>query len=477
MTVKAGIYTRISADRDATGLGVTRQETACRELCATRRWEVAEIHTDNDLSAYSGRPRPAYEALLESIQSARIDAVIAWHPDRLHRSPTELERFIDIIESAGTKVATVQGGEYDLSTAAGRMTARVVGAVSRHESEHKSERHRAKAAELALAGRVGGGGTRPYGYQPDRRSVEGPEARVIRECAGRVLAGETLGAIATDLNARQVPTVTGAPWRTHVLRRLLCSPRIAGLREHQGVVVAAAEWPAIIARAQHEQLTAVLTDPARRTNHVPHRYLLTGLAYCGLCGARLVARPRDDRRRAYVCSSGPNFDGCGKIKVLAESPRGLDATVAAVSDPAGVEELVVALALSLLDSSAFARRLARVASPDVDEAVAEVMALEGRLVELAELWGAGELDRRSWLAARAGVEGRLEAARRGLRVRPSGPVGEWAGRGGALRGAWPGLGFDRRRALLAGLVDRVTVGPAVRGRNRFDPARVTIGWC
>ena len=68
-----------------------------------------------------------------------------------------------------------------------------------------------------------------------------------------------------------------------------------------------AVWPAIVDRETVEQLRALLRDPKRRVNGNPRRYLLTGLARCGSCGARLVARPRDDKRRCYVCASGPGF--------------------------------------------------------------------------------------------------------------------------------------------------------------------------
>ena len=47
---------------------------------------------------------------------------------------------------------------------------------------------------------------------------------------------------------------------------------------------------------------------------------------------------------------------------------------------------------------------------------------------------------------------------------------------GALRGAWPKLDLDRRRLVLNAVLDRVMVGPAVRGRNRFDPDRVELVW-
>lgn len=45
------------------------------------------VHTDNDLSAHSGKRRPGYEKLLAQIRDGETDAVLAWHTDRLHRSP------------------------------------------------------------------------------------------------------------------------------------------------------------------------------------------------------------------------------------------------------------------------------------------------------------------------------------------------------------------------------------------------------
>lgn len=139
----AAIYLRISQDRDGSMLGIDRQREDCLELCMRHSWPVVEMSVDDDVSAYSKRKkRPGYRALLEALKDGRADAVVAWHPDRLHRSSLELEEFIEIVEAASAHVATVQAGELDLATATGRMTARVVGAVSRHESEHEAERIR-----------------------------------------------------------------------------------------------------------------------------------------------------------------------------------------------------------------------------------------------------------------------------------------------------------------------------------------------
>lgn len=185
--MRAAIYCRISDDRGGAALGVTRQEDDCRALCEKRGWEVGEVYVDNDVSAYSGKPRPQYRRLLADIRDGLVDALVCWDPDRLHRSPAELEAFITLVEATGVEVATVNAGNYDLTTAAGRMTARVVGAVARHESEHKAERVSRKVAELAAEGKWNGG-PRPFGYQTGAGPLEEYESQLIRDACTAILA-------------------------------------------------------------------------------------------------------------------------------------------------------------------------------------------------------------------------------------------------------------------------------------------------
>ena len=99
MTIRAAIYSRISRDRVGAGLGVERQEADCRALAAQHGWTVATVFQDNDLSAYSGKPRPGYRRLLDQVRAGHIDVILAWHTDRLHRSMTELEEYITACET------------------------------------------------------------------------------------------------------------------------------------------------------------------------------------------------------------------------------------------------------------------------------------------------------------------------------------------------------------------------------------------
>ncbi|MFD1830564.1 recombinase family protein [Streptomyces desertarenae] len=157
-------------DRGGAGLGVARQEEDCRALSARKGWDVIAVHTDNDVSAYSGAPRPAWQDLMEDVRNGTVDAIVCWHADWLTRSPRELEDVIDLADRYGLELATVSG-EIDLATPTGRMITRMLGAATRHEAEHKAERQQRQRRQAAEAGRIAGGGKRPFGYEDDRTTV------------------------------------------------------------------------------------------------------------------------------------------------------------------------------------------------------------------------------------------------------------------------------------------------------------------
>jgi site-specific DNA recombinase len=101
---------------------------------------------------------------------------------------------------------------------------------------------------------------------------------------------------------------------------VLISPRIAGLREHNGEVVGKAVWPAIIDEATHDRLIGLLKDPSPRPlNYGRSRlHALAGLVYCGSCGGRLVSYLQPRQGRGYGCRKDEN-PGCeARVRIVAE---------------------------------------------------------------------------------------------------------------------------------------------------------------
>lgn len=452
----AGIYCRISYDPDDTALGVARQEKDCRALAERKGWAVAEVYVDNDQSAWSGKIRPAYSRLLDDIKANTIDAVVVWHLDRLHRHPRELEEFFTHCDAAGLRDLASVTGDVDLGTDDGRFMARILGAVAKKESDDKSRRQRRKAQEMADAGRPAAGGYRPFGYELDM-TVRPDEAALLREATTRVLAGEPLNAVVRDWTAREIPTVTGAAWSRTVLKNILTSGRIAGVRYHLDRRAATGTWEPIIDEITHRRLRALLIDPARSNRHPKGRYLLSGLLHCSKCGTRMVGSVRDGGRRAYVCPRGKDRPGCGGR--------------VAVTDP--LEAHVVAAVQLVLDGGLPDASLAGDATGPLLDEIARLEAAHDQAA--ADHYTDGLLDRQAFFAASRAIRDRqaqlrAEARRHGRALQGSMGAPE-------MRARWPGLDVDQQRAVLAAVMERIDIGPPVlRGRNTFDPARVAITW-
>jgi hypothetical protein len=245
---------------------------------------------------------------------------------------------------------------------------------------------------------------------------------------------------------------------------MLMSARISGQRSYRGEIVAQGDWEPIITADETARLRARLGDPERLTRRTVRRYLLSGgLLRCGLCDAVLVARPRVDGQRRYVCAKGPGQPGCGRMAVSAEP----------------LEALIAEAVLYRLDTPELAAALAGAAAEDAEAtATADSLAADqDQLTELARAYGERQITFAEFLAARAPIEARIDAARRRLsRLTRTTAIADYVGASASLRAAWADLPLTRQRAIVAAVLDRAIVRPAVRGRTRFDPDRVDPVW-
>jgi site-specific DNA recombinase len=451
--VTTAVYVRISSDVTGEGLGVGRQEADCRAFADRHGWEVGQVYVDNDVSAYSGKVRPAYEQLLADIEAGTVRAVVCWHGDRLHRSPKELERFIDLAERTGLRVETVKAGTVDLSTASGRAVARTLGAWARFESEHKSDRIRRKLAQNAADGKPHGG-MRPYGWEKDKRTPRESEAAVIREAYRRVLAGEPIRALARDFNSRGHFSATGRPWTHPTLLGVLRNARHGGLRIHHGEVVGDADWTGIVPPETWRAVERVLTDPSRVTTpgRAGRLNLLSGIATCAVCGAALrVGHSRNVK--AYRCAS---------------------AHVSRTRDP--LERFISMVVVERLGRPDAARLL--VAEDDGGAREAAELGAERvrqRLDDAAASFAADHLTTRQLEIITGTLRPELEALEAAAAPPPdrAAVLGALVGSGDVAE-VWARTAPDAQRAVIA-LLMTITVGPGRRGPG-FDPYGIEIDW-
>ena len=436
-----GSSCRISDDTEGVGRGIARQEADARALAERLGLEVVAVWVDNSISAFSGKVRPGYVAACEAIESGAIGTLIADHPDRLHRSPRELEDFVGLVERTGCRVLTVTAGDLDFTTPEGRLMARITGAVARKESEDKQRRVLRKQRELRERGRP----TNRLGYPYDRGGALNPErAAVVREMAQRLLDGESLGALCAELARRQVPTRAGGQWRPTTLRVMLTSPSVAGLQAHRGEIVGTGDWEPALDRVTWERVRQVLS--MRQSPSSPSRYLLSGLATCGECGHHLTGHMRG-RDHFYACNG--RTGGCGRVFIVRDR---LDALV---------EPRV---------ASVLADEALRLATPTVDaeQLAVDIADAEARLASYAAMLDSGELQPIEWRTLRSAAVARLEALRdREAQVAAPVPI--------TVGESWATLPDARKRALIASMVS-VTVRRSTAANWTFDPSRVVLRW-
>jgi site-specific DNA recombinase len=463
VTARAAVYVRISQDRTGARLGVQRQEQDCRELAARLSADVTGLYVDNDLSASSGKRRPEYERLLTDMRAGLVDVVLVWHTDRLHRRPVELEEFIAVAESRKTPVSVhaVQAGPLDLATPSGRMVARQLGAVARYEQELKAERTKAANLQSARAG-LPRGGQRPFGFEDDGIAHRKAEAAALRRAVTAVLSGESLHEVARRWNGDGLLTATGGQWNATTVRQVLSRPRNAGLRAYQGETYPAV-WKPLVDEPTWRALMTLLADPARRKGPGNRpKWLLSGIALCGVHGCDLTVKmgtqsPASYRtakpRAVYRCRSGGHL----------------------ARDIAAVDDFVTRLVI------------ARLSEPDaVDLLAQETVDLTGLHEQARELRA-----RQESLAIEA-AHGRITAAQMGVINRTiadeleqvegqiassaqTNPLADLAGRQDVQR-RWDELSIDRKRAVVDAILV-CTILPVGRGSGRtFDPSGLRITW-
>jgi DNA invertase Pin-like site-specific DNA recombinase len=318
------VYIRLSEVRPGEeAVSLKTQERDARALAKRKGWAVADVYGDVGRSAWQdGRERPAFDRMLADLETGKISGVVAWKQDRFGRRVAEVAQLLDRCRRLGAIVATVTDG-LDTTTPSGRMAAQVVAAAAELESANTSIRVRRAMQARAERGDAHGG-PRPYGYRRDGGTlvVDPAEASVIRECAARVLAGESVGAILRELGSQDVSTSTGKRWTRRSLVNTLTSGRIAGIREHDGRDKPGS-WAPIVDRETLDSLRAALA-PSKARRHAPRSYFLSGgLLVCGRCGESLKGRSwtapdgRVARRAQYACSGAMEHNGCGGTAITA----------------------------------------------------------------------------------------------------------------------------------------------------------------
>jgi site-specific DNA recombinase len=479
--VRAAIYCRLSKSG---GRSVERQEQDGRRIAAEKGWEVVAVYREwGSASPYARKGRQEWDALLVAVEAGRFDAVIVWMEDRTARDVIQAGMFVQACRKVGMERLVLPSFDYDLTDE--EAVIRFYGEVLAGQREAALISKRSKRAHLEEAqdGKRHPGGKRAFGER-GRKRVQNPdgtwrtvlsvseeqaeaERELIREAARRILAGDSLRGICLGWNEAGYASPLGGRWTTQTLRRMLLSPRLAGLREHHGQLYEGS-FPAILERETWQAVRAILTDPARMTTAVggAARHLLTGIIFCGVCGAKLrTTRYGPHRVLYYRCPS--------------RSDGGRNCVARKVED---VDRLILrAIFRAVEKGDAWNQAAAERPTEDPTRPHYEALArLTAELDTLDAMVAEAELAERlgGKPSPSAATLRRKVTEREAERDRHQEAVNRLtAGRVTAsiprnLRTIWPGLSLDRQRAIVAALIERIEVHP--QGQGPFDVNAIKV---
>jgi site-specific DNA recombinase len=519
VTLRVGLYARVSSDRQAEERTIDSQIAALRE-----RIQADGVQVDGELQfvddGYSGGTllRPALERLRDQVAQGALDRLYVHSPDRLARNYAYQFVLLEEFGRAGLEVvflnhALGQSPEGDLLL-------QVQGVIAEYERAKIRERIRRGKLHAARSGKVSVLGRAPYGYRYIRKQEGGDQARFeIVAHQARVVQQMFVWVARERLTLREVcrrleklgePSPRGqARWVNTTVASILNNPAYHGqaaFRKRQVVprqprlrpVRGKAEVPRrpcsvvrcsepimvpVPALVSVEDFAAVAEQRAENRRRVRQqragaRHLLQGLVVCRDCGYAFVGSTNRARPKVYHYYRCSSFQAAG---AQARCPVG---TVHAEPLEVAVWQDVCALLRQPQKiEEEYQRRLED--SPGANtsrgiEPLTRVMEKVKRTIaRLIDLYSEGLLERSE-------LEPRLQSAKQRLRKLEEQAQGEAAqlAERAELRLALTHLqefaaqveqGLDRadwatRRQVIRALVKRIEIGPdAVRIVYRVAP--------
>jgi DNA invertase Pin-like site-specific DNA recombinase len=313
------------------------------------RWP-AGCFVDNDVRASAGH---APDAEYHRLMRAGLDVIAFADLDRLWRN--DVERSLALEELARAGVLLFQRGRLlDPRLPDDRFDLGLHGELASREIRKTAWRARENNASRAGRGRIGSGPT-PFGYrqvwqpEPSGRRLflgweeEPAEAAAVRDGIAARIGGASWPAVAAGLNGAGFTTRRGKPWDGAGAAHCLTAPRVAGIRVYRPLPAGpgepgqapASNFPALVDEDTWLRLTATLTARGTRPGQTRRGHLLTGLAWCGVCGGRLSTEGDPGR---YVCRAGH------LARLEAETDRWVTFTILAWLEPGGAYDRAAAAA-------------------------------------------------------------------------------------------------------------------------------------
>lgn len=291
---KAALYIRVSTDAQREeGYSIDAQKEMLSAFCVTRKIENYEFFIDGGFTG-SNLERPEMQRLIKEVKEGKISSVIVYKLDRLSRSQKDTLYLIEeVLNPMGVDFISMNES-MDTSTPLGRLMLGILSAFAQLERENIKERTKMGMKERIKAGYWPGGGRIPFGYDYDSEKgilVPNKDADTVRLIYSLYLEGYPMYKIAKMAGLKYERLAV------QILKRKSNAGYITYNGEefkgrHEAIVSEDIYNAAM--KMMEERSNKKFTDSA---------YLLSGIVYCGVCGAKMRYQKWGKRGCKLCCYS------------------------------------------------------------------------------------------------------------------------------------------------------------------------------
>jgi DNA invertase Pin-like site-specific DNA recombinase len=280
-------------------------------------------------SAYQkGKRRPAWEELWSLVATGVVSEVLVIDQSRLSRSGDDMA-FLAACAQQGVRVQALTGGEIEVESYSGFVTAGVLSVMNQASSRLVGAKVRDGLARRRAAGYLGTGRL-PFGYcSQDGRAA--PDPATWASARARFD-----GLLAAGMNINQWIRDTGTDVSHTGIRRWLDHPMLRGFAHGQWGAV-----PALITWQEWEQATRLRQSRASAIGRTAGRLrLFTGLVSCSECGRSCHRQMDGDTARLKCKTPSCSFYGRSiqEAVVRAQVLDGLRTRAAELAELAGTPQ-------------------------------------------------------------------------------------------------------------------------------------------
>lgn len=218
MNKKAIGYIRVSTQGQADeGVSMEAQKAKIEAWCLLNDYELESIYEDAGISGTKS-DRCGLQQALQGVDKG--SALVVYSMSRLTRSTKHMLQISDDLERSGADLVSLTEN-IDTTNAAGKMVFRMLAVLNEFERDQVSERTKAALEHKKANGEKYG--TVPFGFREvDARLEEvKEETAIVTQILKAREQGQTLRAIADELNQQGIKGKQGGKWYASTIRYLI----------------------------------------------------------------------------------------------------------------------------------------------------------------------------------------------------------------------------------------------------------------